>query len=87
MVGRPWGHVRGRAVVVLVVVGELELVHRAVVRERRPDPDGRAVPPDQLVHAQHVHERVDRVDRAVRVHRGAALAVVELDAVVGEVGL
>src|SRR5439155_729751 len=57
----PLDALRRRAVVILVVVGELELVDGAVVRERRPHPDRDAAAADELVDAEHVHDGIDRV--------------------------
>ena len=77
----------GGAVVVAVVVGELEPDHGAVVGERRPHPHRHLAPADRLVDPQHVDVGVERVQAALRVLAGASLAEVLVDAVVSEVGL
>ena len=81
-------HLDRRGVVVLVVVLEARLRDRAVVGERGPAADRDAAPPpDDLVHAQHVHARVDGVVDALGIlGRGAAAALAH-DVVVGQVRL
>ena len=73
--------------VVLVVVGELELVDGAVIGERRPHPHWNLATADQLVHSQDVYVGVDRVKRPLGVLAGAAGAIGLVDPVVVEVGL
>ena len=86
-------HLHRRGVVVLVVVRERGLGDRAVVGEVRPAADRHPLAPPasaaahELVHAQHVDARVDRVARAVGVLGRAPLAVLARDPVVGQVGL
>ncbi len=78
---------RRRPEVVLVVDLELGRRDGAVVREGRPAADRHPPAAHDLVDAQDVHRRIDRVPVAARVLRHAAVAALLDDAVVREVGL
>ena len=78
---------RRRAVVVGVVDAVGELVHGALVGERRPQADRPERAADLLVDPQHLHLGVDRVDVAQRVVGHLPGAEGLTDRVIGEVGL
>ena len=84
---RRLGNARGRGVVVAVVIGEAGFDDGAVVGERGPDPDRHPAAAENLVDAQHVHLRVERVPRAQRILFGRALIELLEDAMPGQMAL